>query len=236
MIMREEIANLVYPIINYGLQLKEQLERGGEMPDVDNEQAALKGLLGNESSARRWADFGGEGSSLETSLHGGVLRSSSDPGRRSDGFQGIRYILACWLDEIMIDSLWEAEWRERTLEHALYSTRDRAWKFWEQARRAETRPGSDALEVIFLCVMLGFRGDLREDPDKLRNWVSTIQTRIAQSQGREWPAPDGQEPVTNVPPLRGQERLQRMILAWGGAVLVGILLGTFILISWLWES
>jgi type VI secretion system protein ImpK len=227
--MREEIANLVYPVINHGLWLKEQIERGGEVPDLDNEQAALKGLLGSESSARRWADFGGEGSSIETSLHGGV-RGAADPGRRGDGFLGIRYLLACWLDEIMIDSPWEEAWRERTLEQALFSSRERAFRFWDQARRAESRSGSDALEVAFLCVMLGFRGDYREEPDKLRGWVNVTQTRIAQSQGKEWPAPDSQEPVTNVPPLRGQAKFQRMILSWGTAILVAILLGTLFLV------
>jgi type VI secretion system protein ImpK len=228
--MREEIANLVYPVIDYGLHLKDQLERGRDLPDLENEQAALMGLLGNESSARRWTDFGGESSSIETSVHGGVMRAASDPGRR-DGFLGIRYILACWLDEIMMDTPWGGEWREKTLEQALYKTRERAWKFWDQAKRAESRPSSDAIEVAFLCVMLGFRGDLIDEPDKLRSWVNMIQTRIAQSQGKEWAAPDGEQPVTNVPPLRGRERLQRMILAWAAAILLAILVGTFILIS-----
>jgi len=235
--MREEIANLVYPVIDYGLRLKEQLEKGRDLPDLDNEQAALMGLLGNESSARRWADFGGDSSSLDASLHGGTLRGTSDAGRRGDAFLGIRYILACWLDEIMIDTAWGGEWREKTLEQALYKTRERAWKFWEQSRKAETRPGSDALEVIFLCVMLGFRGDLIEEPDKLRSWVTTTQTRITQSQGKEWAAPDGQEPVTNVPPLRVRERLQTMMVAWAGAILVAILFGAFVVVRKLvWPS
>jgi type VI secretion system protein ImpK len=226
--MREEYANVVYPVIDYGLHLKEEVEKGNNQLDLENEQAALMGLLGNEASARRLADFGGDGSSLEASLTGSTLRGVSDPGRRGDGFLGIRYILACWLDEIMTDSPWGGDWREKTLEQALYKTRERAWKFWEQSRKAEARPGSDALEVIFLCVMLGFRGDLIDDPDRLRSWVTNVQTRIAQSQGREWAAPDGHEPVTNVPPLRGRERLHKMIVAWACAVLVAILFAAFV--------
>jgi type VI secretion system protein ImpK len=234
--MREEYANVVYPVIDYGLALKVQVDKGNNQLDLENEQAALMGLLGNEPSARRLADFAGDGSSLEMSLTGGTLRGTSDAGRRGDGFLGIRYILACWLDEIMTDSPWGEEWREKTLEQALYKTRERAWKFWEQSRKAEGRPGSDALEVIFLCVMLGFRGDLIDAPDRLRSWVNTVQTRIAQSQGKEWAAPHGAEPVTNVPPLRGRERMQKMIVAWACAVLVAILFLAFYVMFWLRNS
>ena len=36
-------------------------------------------------------------------------------------------------------------------------------KTWNTVRNAESRSGTDALEVFFLCVMLGFRGDKREE-------------------------------------------------------------------------
>jgi type VI secretion system protein ImpK len=229
--MREEIANLVYPVIDYTLRLKNRVERGEPGLDLDNEQAALKGLLGTEAASRRWADFGGD-SSLDASLAGGTMRGVTDHSRRAggDGFLGIRFVLACWADEIMIDSPWEVEWKEKKLETALYGTADRAFKFWEQARKAETRQGSDALEVFFLCVMLGFRGDYRDQPDKLRNWVNNVQTRIAQTQGKEWPAPDGQDPTTNVPPLRGRDKMRRMVLSWAVCLLVGVFTGVFIAI------
>jgi type VI secretion system protein ImpK len=228
--VREEIANLVYPVIDHTLRLKEQLERGEPGLDLDNEQAALKGLLGTEAASRRWAEFGGDGG-LDSSL-GGTMRGMSDHNRRSggDGFLGIRFVLACWVDEIMIDSPWEEEWKEKKLETALYGTADRAFRFWEQARKAETRQGSDALEVFFLCVMLGFRGDYRDQPDKLRAWANNVQTRIAQGQGKEWPAPDGQDPTTNVPPLRGREKLKRLVMSWSICLLVAVFVGVFFVI------
>lgn len=203
--MRDDIANLVNPVITYGLRLKERLERGENL-DFYNEQAALKGLLMGEMEARRIPDFGGEGAdSLSVSRAGGR--------RNPDQFLGIRYILTCWLDEIFIcDSSWEAQWNERKIEEALYGTNDRAWTYWEQASLAEARPGCDALEVMYLCVMLGFRGDLRDKPDKLKAWADAAGKRIAREQGKEWPVPPEIDPPVNVPPLRGRERLHRMVL------------------------
>src|SRR5437868_4838997 len=133
--MRDEIADLVHPVLSYGLQVKERLERK-EPLDLGTEQAALKGLLLTELEARRLVDFGGEVGSETRS--GGMSRA--DMGRRgSEAFLGIRYALACWLDELFIlDSPWGREWNERKLEASLYGSNDRAWAFWEQARRAET--------------------------------------------------------------------------------------------------
>jgi type VI secretion system protein ImpK len=209
--MREEIANLVHPVFNHALRLKERLERG-ETPDLNAEQAALKGLLLSEFEAQRWADFGGQDGGLDNSL----LRGSrgTEAGRPGgDAFLGVRYALVCWLDEIFIgDSPWSELWSDRKLETALYGSNDRAWKFWEQARQAEARSGTDVLEVFYLCVMFGFRGDLREEPAKLQAWANTTQTRISKSQGQEWPPPPELDPPTHVPPRHGRQQLQTMVL------------------------
>jgi type VI secretion system protein ImpK len=233
--MRPEIANLVHPVLSYGIRLKERLE-GGERPDLESEQSVLKGLLLSDNEARRWADYGGEGpSGSPVSLIGATRMGES--GRRSgDHFLGIRYALACWLDEIFIlDSPYSSQWNERKLEVALYGTNDRAWKMWDQAKRAEARSGSDALEVFFLCVMLGFRGDLRDQPDKLQAWVGNTQARIAKSQGQEWPVPAELDPPSNVPPLHGREQLQRVVLTGGGVLLVLIPIVAFLIVQQLFR-
>jgi type VI secretion system protein ImpK len=223
--MRDEIANLVYPVLDYGMGLKDRLERG-LAPDLELEQMELKRLLGSEGDARRLSDYGGD-SMVAHSV--GVPRGGV---RGGDAFLGIRYALVCWLDELFIlDSAWSTEWNERKLEVALYGTNDRAWKFWEQARRAETQPGGDALEVFFLCVMLGFRGDLREDTTKLQAWVAGTQIRVAKSQAQEWQVPPELQPPTNVPPLRGRDRLQRMVLIVGLVLLIVIPLTTGLLVA-----
>jgi type VI secretion system protein ImpK len=227
--MRQEIAEKVHPVLRKGLDLLGRLGRG-ESPDFPLEQAALKELLLSESASRGWRDFGSDSSENSATSS----RLGSAPSRRSgDAFLGVRYALACWLDEIFIvDSRWDAQWNEHKIEEALYRTNDRAWTFWEQAKLAEARQGTDALEVFYLCVMLGFRGDLRDDPDKLKQWADVAGRRIAQQQGRDWPMPPELEPATNVPPLHGRERLQRMALVAAGFVLVLIpLLALFIVVK-----
>ena len=215
--MREEIANLVHPVIMHGLRLKERLERG-ERPDFEAEQAALKGLL-TGSQASRIADYVGDHAQVSMA---GMTRAGESP-RRGDHYLGIRYALVCWLDEIFIlDSPWTNEWNNAKLEESLYSSNDRAYVFWEQARKAETKPGTDALEVYYLCVVLGFRGDYRSMPEKLQAWRTTVESRISRGQGQDWQGPPEREAPVNVPPLHGRERLQRMILvAW---VLLGVLI------------
>lgn len=219
--MRDEIANLVHPVLMYGVDLKDRLDKG-EDPNLESEQAQLKGLLLSESEARRHGDFGGEGDSGHSMVSVVGATRGGDAGRRGgDHFLGIRYALACWLDELFIlGSTWESAWNERKLEAGLYGTNDRAWKMWDQAKRAESRSGTDALETFYLTVMMGFRGDLRDNVDKLRTWTSNTMARISRGLGAEWPTPAELDPPINVPPLRGRDQLQQVILIGGGVLLL----------------
>jgi type VI secretion system protein ImpK len=189
--MRESLANLVHPVLLHGLRLQERLARG-ELPEIEQEQAALGDLLLIEPA---------------TAGRGGVRDVARDQS------VDIRYALVSWLDELFTgDSVWGSRWNERKLEVRLYDTNDRAWKFWQQARQAQSLADSDALEVFFLCVMLGFRGELRDDPAKLQAWVSAAKLRLGKVQELEWPNASDLEPPTRVPPLRGRDRLRRMVL------------------------
>lgn len=213
--MREQIANLVYPTLSHGILIRDRLSRG-ERLDLTTEQATLKGLLRSDLEAKRISDFGSEGDAS-------MSVSRVEGGRRSEAFFGIRYALVCWLDELFIvDSPWTEEWNERKLETTLYGTNDRAWKFWEQAKQADARSGADALEVFYLCVMLGFRGEMRGQADKLQSWTRAMQVRIAKGQKQEWPVPADRNVNTHVPPLRGREKLQKMVLALAVFVLLFI--------------
>jgi type VI secretion system protein ImpK len=207
--MREEIANLVYPVLTHGLRLKKRLA-DGDAPDFATAQNELQGLLQSTNQAQRWADFGGDrpiGDSIR--------------GRSGDQFLGIRYALVCWLDEIFIlDSSWKDQWSEHSLEVDLYNSRERAWRFWEQADRAAARPSTDALEVFFLCVMLGFRGDKGGTPGELKQWSERVKAQLDKGQGAEFSLPVEGQPRTFVPPLAGTARLQNMLVAAGVALLV----------------
>ncbi|MGE3808550.1 MAG: DotU family type IV/VI secretion system protein, partial [Gemmataceae bacterium] len=203
--MREEIGSLVQPIFEYGLKLRERLMHG-QHPDFEEEQANLKTLLLTEIESKQLIDYGGES---ETGDEADLGQGSRQPGER---FLGVRYALVCWLDEFFIlSSPWETKWNERKLEVELYGTNDRAWKFWQQADLCLTRPTSDALEVFFLCVALGFRGERRDDLDELHEWMSSTKSRIAKIAGEDWPFPLEYEPPTYVPPHFGREPLQTMI-------------------------
>ncbi len=214
--MREEIASWVHPILAAGLRLHDRLSRG-EDPPFDAEQATLVGLLLGEGSrpamTRALPDIEGDPA-------GESLRGDAETGRPAEAFLGARYAVVCWLDELFVlDSPWSGRWNEQKLEVRLYATNDRAWRFWDQARLAASRTGADALEVFFLCVMLGFSGEYRDDPPRLAAWAASTREQLARSRARDWRPPPEQEPVTRVPPLRGRLALRRMLLAVSAALL-----------------
>ncbi len=223
--MHEDLANLVHPILHYGLALKQRLDRG-QAPSLELEQAALKNMLQTDLEAAQNPEFGGEGRvvGFDTAIEGRAATGV-------ETFLGARYALTCWLDDLFIvHSPWSSAWNERKLEVALYGTNDRAWRFWQQAKLAETRPTPDALEAYFLCVMLGFRGELGDDPDKLRAWCKSVQGRLTQM-GEEWPHPPELDPPTDVPPLYGMESF-RSALYWTCVLLLLLIpLGTFVILQ-----
>lgn len=208
--MREELANLVYPTLAYGLELRERLEHG-ERPDMAAEQAHLKGLLKPTAEARRWPDYGGDG----------------------DRWLGARYALACWLDEILtLHSPWGPQWENHILEESLFGTRDRAWNFWAQAKRAQGRPGTDAVEVFYLCVMLGFRGEGPEKPETVDSWCEGVKEQLAREQSKTWIAlPAELQPEANSTPRRGRERLRTVLLGVVGVLAVLIPLAAYLVVE-----
>lgn len=200
--MQEELANLVHPVLSYALDLRSRVERG-EAPSLELEQVALKNLLRSDQDANRWVEYGGE---MDT---GSLSSAPQAPG--VPPFLGIRYALTCWLDDLFIvHSPWESAWNERKMEVALYGTNDRAWRFWEQARLAENRATTDALEAFFLCVMLGFRGEMGEHPERLRAWSRSVQGKLT-GMGEDWPHPPELDPPTQVPPLYGRDRFRSAV-------------------------
>jgi type VI secretion system protein ImpK len=227
--MQAQIAQLVHPVLSYGVELKARLDRG-EQPDLNTEQAELKDRLLSEYEARRWPEFGGE-----PPRDRGTLRASQAADARSDDtgrFVGIRYALVCWLDELFTcHSPWAADWNEHKLEVELYGSNDRAWRFWEQARLAQSRPGGDALEAFYLCVALGFRGELRDEPDKLQTWTNHAKARLGKVEEPVFPLASPGEPPTRVPPLHGRERLQRMVLCGWLALLAIIPIAAYCVVG-----
>jgi type VI protein secretion system component VasF len=205
--MREETADLVYPIVAYAVQALQSVQRGDQL-DMGTVQSELRGRLKTLPEAQRLPDYGGDG----------------------DRFLGIRYGLACWLDEIFIrDSPWNAEWNERKLEESLYGTNERAWKFWFQAKLAQMRPGTDALEAYHLLVMLGFRGEGPEKPNTIESWRDAAEAQLARAQNQPWAGPQELQPDLVVTPRRGRERLRTVIVLLIGAVALAVPSASFLL-------
>jgi type VI secretion system protein ImpK len=200
--MTKNLRNIVQPIIMAALDLKDRLDRG-ETPNLDTEQARLIGLLQSDIEARRVLDYGGDGMN----------------------YLGARYALICWIDELFIVyTSWGDQWRRKSMEVAVYGgDANRAWRFWEQAEMAQKGKTAslDAIEVFFLCVMLGFRGRLLNDPAKLKAWIDAVGAQVGSAQ--EWLAPNDLGVATNVTPLLGRNLLRRRLLLRGSIVAVLLL-------------
>jgi type VI secretion system protein ImpK len=218
--MRDEIASLVYPVLEHGLKLKERLARG-ERPTVAGEQAVLRSLLGKAPRSQPWA-----GESDPTRSVGTL-----DAGR----FLGIRYFLACWLDEIFIDNTpWGQEWSNNKLELQMFGIQLAYHRFWQQAEMTEgVASGAEALEAGLLCAYFGFRGERGEDPERLREWVARARKRVGGAT-REPTFPERPFP-THVPPLTSEDRYRRMVrtLNWGVLALAPV---AAIFLVWLLKS
>jgi type VI secretion system protein ImpK len=212
--VRDDLANQVHDILLYGLRLRDRVA-AGDRPHLGSEQAKLKGMLGSGSAPSPW------GSETDPTASVGT-------GQADRAFLGMRYALTCWLDEMLIEAGWR-EWDENKLESALYRTNIRYSNFWNQARLAEAVPSAaDAQEVFLLCVLLGFRGEMGEQPEKLREWVSAVRSRVTRGLGKELPALPEKSPVTDVPPLLGVEAYRKMTQRFVGGVLVAVLVGAFL--------
>jgi type VI protein secretion system component VasF len=204
--MHERLARQVHAVFAAGLDVKDRLGRG-EKPGFEAEQARLRNLLLADGELRYAAEYAGEG-------------AAAKPGQ--EPFLGIRFPLACWLDEIFADSPWAQHWAAASMEAALYGgSNQRAVQFWEQAKKAEVRPGGDALEVFLWCAVLGFRGE----PDKAgvnpTQWLDMARQKAISGCARDFPQPAGNDPPTLVPPLRGRQRLS-MTLRLTVAVLAAV--------------
>jgi type VI protein secretion system component VasF len=191
------------------LNLHEQLAAGAEL-HLGHAQAALKKMLYSLPAGQ-----GREPASQESEGNEGT------PENEADSAFTIRYVMTCWLDELFIRySPWSRSWSENKLEGALYGSDDGHWKFWRLAQEALERGQDEALALVHLCVLLGFRGERHACPEKVRDWIHAARTRLASSSPRFWQPPPELEPVTHVPALHGQERLQRMAWICGLAVSV----------------
>lgn len=210
--MKDGLAREVFTVLRQGLLFREQLQQGRPL-SVDGVQADLQGKLG-------------------------LIRDQPPPKElppSAHDYLGVPAPLIYWTDEIFIlDSPWQQAWSDKALEVARYRTRNRANLFWEQRDLAASRPDKDALEVFYLCVLLGFRGVLRGNPAELKAQCEQFKREIGLKEKVEWPQmPHSMpEPETEIHALVAKERLRWLLLA-AALVASGLIILAGFLAVWL---
>jgi len=176
--MQDEVAKIAHPVITYALKIKDRLDRGEDV-SLDRSRAELERLLTPIAGSRT-----------------GFAKEDD-----------VRYALTCWVDEIFIlHSPWKKGWNESKLEFQLFRSNERATRFWEKANRALATGDVALVEVFLLCVALGFRGAMADDPDRLMQWTEGARRLIEVELGRVWVTPPSREPGIHVPPLSARAR------------------------------
>ncbi|MEM9826911.1 MAG: DotU family type IV/VI secretion system protein [Planctomycetota bacterium] len=127
-----------------------------------------------------------------------------------------KYAIAGWVDEVFNQAPWEGSrwWEEHKVEVQLFKSRDAFHIFFQRAAEATGLANKDALEVFYICGILGFRGIYRDTehrrylaelglPDSMEEWIG--RTSLSLQLGQDRPAlVDQPRPVPGAPPLEGK--------------------------------
>ena len=151
---------------------------------------------------------------------------------QSQDWQLSRYALVAWIDDVLIEAPWEGRqwWEENALEVEIFNTRDAYTAFYAKAAEAATLTQKNALEVFYVCVVLGFRGLYRDAsavvmadqlhlPPDLAAWTKQTALAIRLGQGRP-PITESPRPGDGAPALEGK-------FALVGATLLSVVLAAF---------
>jgi len=198
--MTPNFAQAVDPIFLYVLALLDRISRDVK-PKPQEERARIRALI-DEAEARL-------GSSTEWEL--------------------AKYAIVSWIDEMLVDAFWDGRewWSNNVLEIELFNTRECNERFFIKAQQASTVSGRDALEVFYVCVILGFRGlyhNMESDsvlapslnlPFSLVEWAKQTALSVRLGQGRE-PLSRPTMEIHGAPPLRSRASV---VWPWVTAVL-----------------
>ncbi|HTN75241.1 MAG TPA: DotU family type IV/VI secretion system protein [Pirellulaceae bacterium] len=209
--MTPRFAQAVDPILLHVLGLLDRIQRG-EQPAPQDERLRVRALIDQGEA---------------------IVGSGPE-------WEAAKYALASWSDEMLIDSPWEGHnwWSNNALEVELFQTRSCFDQFFIRAQEVTTLARRDALEVYYVCVVLGFRG-LYRDPDMassliqnyglapdLESWAKQAALAVRLGQGRPaLPAPVRE--VAGAPPQRG-----RAATVWTGLALLALLAGNLAYLAW----
>ncbi|MCE9607505.1 MAG: DotU family type IV/VI secretion system protein [Planctomycetia bacterium] len=126
-----------------------------------------------------------------------------------------KYALVSWIDEMLVETNWASRewWSNNVLEMDLFRSRLCSEQFFINAKESSTLARRDALEVYYVCVVLGFRGLYRDPalaamltqqhalPQNLATWAKQTALAIRLGQGRPTLAA-AQRDINGAPPVK----------------------------------
>ena len=205
--MTPRFAQAVDPLMLHVLGMLERINRG-ERQSPQDERAHLRALLDRAEA---------------------IVGSTPDWGLA-------KYALVSWIDEVLVETAWDGAewWSNNAMEVEIFQSRLCNEQFYTQAQRASALPTRDALEVFYVCVVLGFRGLYRDPemaamftsvnnlPADLETWAKQTAMAIRLGQGRP-PLTGVRRELTGAPPLKMRPLavwswLAFMLLTTGGVV------------------
>jgi type VI secretion system protein ImpK len=180
-----------------------------------------------------------------TAINNWLRNAEALLGQKQD-WELAKYALVAWIDDMLIEAPWDGRlwWKENALEVELFNTRDRATVFYTKAKDAAKLTRRDALEVFYVCVVLGFRGLYRDSaaafladqlglPPDLDSWARQAAKSIQLGQGRP-PIQAAPIPGEGAPPLEGRYLLIGTALL--GVVLAMLSAMVAMVLFWLGEA
>ncbi|MCA9185278.1 MAG: DotU family type IV/VI secretion system protein [Pirellulaceae bacterium] len=199
--MTPKLAQAVDPIFIHVLDLLEKI-KGDAQPSPQEERLRVRALIDQ----------------AEAIVGGGPEWELS------------KYALVSWIDEMLVDTPWNGRewWANNVMEVELFNTRACSEEFFLKAQQASALSNRDALEVFYVCVVLGFRGMYHDPisaemiavphglPTDLETWAKQISMSIRLGQGRP-PLPSASHEIGGAPPLRARKLV---IWPWAAAVLL----------------
>ena len=204
--MTPKFSDAIDPVLLHVLDLLERIS-ANESVDPQDERARIRGLID---------------------------RAEASLGQNKD-WQLARYALVTWIDEMLIEAPWGGRdwWQEHALEVEMFKTREAFTEFYHKASEASSLAEKNALEVFYVCVVLGFRGIYRDSsamalteqlglPASLEAWAKQTALAIRLGQGRP-PITEAARPATGAPPLEGK-------FMFVGSSLVGVALAAIAIV------
>ncbi len=153
----------------------------------------------------------------------------------SENWELAKYALVSWIDEMLIDAhLWNGGdwWRDNVLEWSIFRSRRCNDLYYVNAKSALNANLDDAIQMIYVCVMLGFRG-LYRDPrlnrmliDKyglatdLENWAGQYAGAVEQARRRYSDAAEAQQCEREVIPAYPLWSRSQILWPWLSVMLL----------------